>query len=244
MAARSFCDQLVEAGLVAGTDKISIHHYESSYARCLERFLSEAEFAMVEIGYGSGAGIQFWKSVFPNAFIYCFDRDHEDEGDRFKVLKVDQSGLESLQCALTQVEHPISVIIDDGSHHPAHQLLTFCCLFQSLLKAGGIYIIEDIETSYWRSGYLYGYLFNYGLGDPWSVMEAFKVACDYVNRRFLCNEDKSFLQYRMMSIGLDPAILDAVESIQFHRNLIAIAKADKVVVDNEPYGNAAAAERF
>jgi|GEM_PF-4325006 len=103
MAARSFCDQLVEAGLVAGTDKISIHHYESSYARCLERFLSEAEFAMVEIGYGSGAGIQFWKSVFPNAFIYCFDRDHEDEGDRFKVLKVDQSDLLGTPAQLSTV---------------------------------------------------------------------------------------------------------------------------------------------
>ena len=244
MDALSFHDHLVQAGLGSGTDKTAIHHYEITYARILERFQREPDFAMLEIGYGSGAGIKFWTSLFPKAFIYCFDRDHEEEGDRYKVLKVDQSDLQNLQNGMAAIEHPIGLIVDDGSHHPSHQLLTFCILFQALLKPGGTYVIEDIETSYWRNGLLYGYLCNYGLADPWSAIEAFKVVCDYVNRRFLCNEDKSLLQYRMMSVGLDPTVVDAVEAVQFARNLIVLNKADELQLDEPPYGNAAASLRF
>jgi hypothetical protein len=244
MNARSFRDRLVEAGLDAGTDKISNHHYESCYARCLERFQEDESFAMLEIGYGSGAGVEFWTSVFPNAFVYCFDRDHEDQGDSYKVLKADQSDLNSLVSAIDEIVHPISIVIDDGSHHPSHQLLTFSYLFQSLLTAGGIYIVEDIETSYWRCGSLYGYLFNYGLSDPWSTIEAFKIACDYVNRRYLSIEDKSFLEYRMMSVGLDPESVGLIESILFSRNLIVLNKTDQVRGSEEPYQNAIASARF
>ena len=41
------------------------------------------------------------------------------------------------------------VIIDDGSHIPWHQIFTLETIFDTFLKDGGVYIIEDIETSYW-----------------------------------------------------------------------------------------------
>ena len=40
------------------------------------------------------------------------------------------------------------VVIDDGSHRPEHILETFRILFP-LLADGGIYAIEDTQTSYW-----------------------------------------------------------------------------------------------
>ena len=40
-----------------------------------------------------------------------------------------------------------NVILDDGSHVASHQLESFKVLFP-LLQDGGIYIIEDIHTSY------------------------------------------------------------------------------------------------
>jgi SAM-dependent methyltransferase len=49
------------------------------------------------------------------------------------------------------------IIIDDGSHDVAHQQMTFGKLFD-LLKPGGIYIIEDMCTSFFKEGVnLYGY---------------------------------------------------------------------------------------
>lgn len=243
MSIDSFRAALIAAGMEANTDKISAHHYEKPYSTSLYRFRDKGPFAMLEIGYGSGAGVKFWKSLFPEAFIYCFDRDAEGEEDRVKVLKVDQSDLQGLQLAIEQMTHPIDLIIDDGSHHPSHQILTFSCLFPALLSDNGLYAIEDIETSYWRNGSLYGYAMNYGLNDPWSVMEAFKVAADYVNRRFLCEEDQSLLQYRMMSIGLDPQAVEMVESILFSRNCVILEKNDAAVQGLSPYQYSAESSR-
>jgi hypothetical protein len=244
MTTLAFREKLLAAGHASGTDKVLIHNYDLKYARSLERFQDQKNFAMLEIGYGSGASIEFWKLVFPNVFVYCFDKDHEEEGANFSVKKVDQSDNNDLQSALNKIEHPISLVIDDGSHHPAHQLLTFSCLFNQLLLDGGTYIIEDVETSYWRSASLYGNLINYGLNDPWSTIEAFKVACDYVNRRFLSSEDKSLLEYRMMCIGLDPDAIVSIESLLFSQNLIIIEKSEEKHEVEAPYSNAGASKRF
>ena len=40
------------------------------------------------------------------------------------------------------------MVIDDRSHDPAHQMISFNSLFHAL-NLGGLYIIEDIKTSYW-----------------------------------------------------------------------------------------------
>lgn len=243
MTVDSFRETLIAAGIQANTDKITVHHYEKPYSKSLYRLRDKGPFAMLEIGYGSGEGVKFWKSLFPEAFIYCFDRDVEGEEDRAKVMKVDQSDLQGLQLAIEHINHPIDLIVDDGSHHPSHQILTFSFLFSALLRNNGLYVIEDIETSYWRNGSLYGYTMNYGLNDPWSVIEGFKVASDYLNRRFLCEEDKSLLQYRMMSVGLDPQAVEMAESILFSQNCIILEKSD-VVVENVPYRYSAESSRF
>ena len=48
-------------------------------------------------------------------------------------------------------------MIDDGGHHVRDQLATFAAIFERGLSPGGIYAIEDIETSYWEDGTpLYG----------------------------------------------------------------------------------------
>jgi len=44
----------------------------------------------------------------------------------------------------------IDLIIDDGSHLNEHVITTFELLFPKL-KNGGIYVIEDTQTSYWES---------------------------------------------------------------------------------------------
>jgi hypothetical protein len=244
MTIESFREEMIAAGSAAQTDKTSHHHYERPYSKCLQRFKDHGEFSMLEIGYGTGAGVNFWRTIFPDAFVYCFDRDYEGVEDRLKVIKVDQSELDSLHQGVEKIGHPIDLIIDDGSHHPSHQLLTFSYLFSDVLRDNGVYVIEDIETSYWRNGSLYGYAMNYGLNDPWSVIEAFKVASDYINRRFLCEEDKSLLQYRMISIGLDPGSAEMIETIQFSQNCIIAERANKLCGNDIPYANEAGSRRF
>lgn len=42
------------------------------------------------------------------------------------------------------------MIVDDGGHTPAQQRASYERLFPAL-RHGGLYIIEDIETSFWRN---------------------------------------------------------------------------------------------
>jgi hypothetical protein len=224
MLGDAFRSKIVAAGGASGTDKISNHHYENSYCRLLAHYENSDELSILEIGYGSGSGVKFWREVFPNAFVYCLDRDIELAEQGVQVIRADQSSLESLGLAASKIQRPVSVIIDDGSHHPSHQLMTFSEFFPRLLAPNGTYIIEDIETSYWRRGSIYGYEFNYGLNDPWSLVEAFKVAADYVNRRYLSLPDRSLIEYKMISVGLDPSAVELADCISFSRNLVAITK--------------------
>ena len=84
---------------------------------------------------------------------------------RLKVIKADQSNPDHLEM-ITGVVQNAKFIIDDGSHHPVHQLESFQYLFKNLLEPGGIYIIEDIECNYWNPkesiyGYQIGYFMQY-----------------------------------------------------------------------------------
>lgn len=67
----------------------------------------------------------------------------------FTIIKGDQSKISDLHKVKNIIDNA-DFIIDDGSHHPEHQLLTFNYLFDNLLNLGGVYIIEDIECSYWN----------------------------------------------------------------------------------------------
>ena len=49
--------------------------------------------------------------------------------------------------------------------------------------AGGLYIVEDIETSYWgRHASLYGYTYR----DQQSAVDRLKMVVDTVNRKTIC----------------------------------------------------------
>jgi hypothetical protein len=50
----------------------------------------------------------------------------------------------------------VDVVIDDGSHVASHQMKSFETLFP-LLTDGGLYIVEDLHTAYWRYSYGGGY---------------------------------------------------------------------------------------
>ena len=57
---------------------------------------------------------------------------------------------DDLRRVLAAAGGPPDVIIDDGSHIGEHVCTTFEALFPSM-AAGGVYVIEDLHTSYWPS---------------------------------------------------------------------------------------------
>ena len=80
-------------------------------------------------------------------------------GDGVKTQILNQGNPDELDLFISECKNngiSFDIILDDGSHDIAHQQLTFGKLFQ-LVKAGGIYIIEDLGSSYFSLGaVLYG----------------------------------------------------------------------------------------
>jgi hypothetical protein len=160
------------------TDKVYHHHYDRFYPMFLEP-LRNQEFNMLEIGIHEGGSFLLWEEYFPKANLYGVDINSEWKNDRCKTFKFDQSNPEDLK-EMTRVIPKCKFIIDDGSHIPQHQLITFLELFDNLLDYGGIYIIEDIECNYWDSTVeLYGYPSGH-----FNVVDYLKHVPDQINSEF------------------------------------------------------------
>jgi hypothetical protein len=135
-----------------GTDKASTgHDYMRFYEGFLKPFKNE-KFVLLELGVGvqdnKGKSLLTWRDYFPRAEIVGVDmrEDARDvETDRVKVHIGNCAKPEFLR-GLAEIYTP-AVIIDDASHRWSHQILAFTTLFKSL-DAGGIYVLEDLHTSF------------------------------------------------------------------------------------------------
>lgn len=137
-------------------DKTTYHQYHKFYPMFLEKW-RESKINIFEIGIEEGKSINIWKKYFPYSTIWGMDISRKYEGDRYKVFIGDQSKMEDLSRVSSQIPK-CQLILDDGSHVADHQINTFEYLFENLLDYGGVYIIEDIECSYWHPlQTVYGY---------------------------------------------------------------------------------------
>ena len=205
------------------TDKVSHHGYHRFYPYFLNDLRSD-EVVMVEIGVGRQGSLQFWRDYFPKLTYYGIDIQSEIPEEEIypgiKIIRGDQSDSSFLKELVGKVGEKANFIIDDGSHNPVHQITSFDYLFQNLLGPGGVYIIEDIETSYWKKASLYGYECNFGVGHPNSTVEVFKSIVDSVNLEFL--------NYEVYSSNerISHAAQRMIETISFAHNAIIIVKKD------------------
>jgi hypothetical protein len=140
---------------------------------------------------------------------------------RGEVFKGDQSDLNFLREVSKKIGSKVDFILDDGSHKPEHQVKSFNYFFYNLLKDGGIYIIEDIETSYWKKGRCNGYLIKKGYKHKGSVVEIFKNLIDKLNDEFLL--DKSIFK----DSPIPKRVRDKIGLISFQYNSIIVIKKDE-----------------
>ncbi len=140
---------LCELALKYGTDKVragdaSHHDYTEFYhpffqGRRVER--------MLEIGISYGGSLRMWRDYFPTAEVFGCDLDPNTffEESRIHCFHCDQSDAKSLQLVGPATGGNFDLIIDDGSHIPLHQVMSFQILYP-LLNKGGVYIIEDVVS--------------------------------------------------------------------------------------------------
>ena len=146
----SVARSLNDIGLRNKTDKASqshdfLHWYEKSLSSWRDR-----SFLMIEIGIYDGASLATWGEYFQMAKIVGVDidprcADYAHLPNTHAVIK-DGSRLENLDEIIATHGKP-SIVLDDGSHFWHHQIETLRYLWPRLLP-GGIYIMEDIDTSF------------------------------------------------------------------------------------------------
>eukprot|EP01031_Cornospumella_fuschlensis_P031934 gene31934-38610_t len=226
------------AGLKSNTDKVTHHGYHRYYPRFLEPYRTlGSEHGMLEIGIERQKSLAMWREYFPHLFIYGLDINIENQGDNFLIVRGDQSDMRVLKRMVQEeIKHTICFISDDGSHIPEHQALGFDYLFDSLLIPGGTYIIEDIETSYWKTGRIHQYKTNYGLGHAKSIVETFKHAADLVNGEFLSVADRRQVLSKLQGL-VSETTLSLISSITFGQNCIIVIKktAEEMQYANRQY---------
>lgn len=125
-------------------------HYAEIYERHLARF-RDRPVRLLEFGVFHGGSLQLWRSYLgPQAQIVGVDIDarclaYAEAGISVEIA--DQGQPASLLPILAR-HGPFDIIIDDGSHHSAHQTACFDTAWPSL-KPGGVYMVEDTHCAYW-----------------------------------------------------------------------------------------------
>lgn len=218
----------------SGTDKLWRHGYHRYYETLLAPYREKEGLRLLEVGADSGYSLHAWEKYFPHASAIQGVAYNVDVGKakaeackdvpqcKLDIFTLDQSSPTELENLGKQEQDKVKdtqlwdIIIEDGSHVPMHQLTTFKHLFPRV-RNGGVYVVEDVETSYVQKGVVYGYSFEAGIfAEPGkSAVEKFKELVDVVNRRHFTQE-----QYTVFGHEVDSDISE----VRFVDGMVVILK--------------------
>lgn len=194
-------------------------HYFDIYHRHLQKFRGRPV-VVVEFGVQFGGSAQMWREYFgPDAKIYGVDIDPKCkawEEPGFKVFIGDQADRAFLRKIAAKVG-PIDVVIEDGGHHPDQQIATFEEIYPRV-KPGGVFLIEDLHTSYWPN-------YSGGRGVPGTFMEYAKPLTDQLNA------------YHSRESGFRPdEFTRTTQSMHYYDSIIVFEKGPVVPPTHEKRG--------
>lgn len=212
-------NDLAKLAVAFGTDKEGDHHYAKHYQRHFEP-LRHKKLNILEIGIGEGenpkgggTSLRMWKVFFPNSRIFgvdIYDKSYHDDHriKTFKGSQVDEIFLKEVVREIGTVD----IIIDDGSHLNEHMIKTFKILFP-FLSSNGIYVMEDLQTSYWETFAGQRWDGSKNLAAPHTSMNFLKSLIDGLNHEEFMQDDYA------------PGYFDRhIVSIHFYHNLAFIYK--------------------
>jgi hypothetical protein len=148
-----------------------------------------------------------------------FDKSFLQE-KRIKIFKGSQVDIDFLENVCKQAG-VFDLIIDDGSHINEHVIKSFEFLFPKL-KKGGIYVIEDTQTSYWEA---YGGT-STDFNRAGTIYHYFKSLIDCLNNVEFVIEDYKKSYFDKHIIGM-----------HFYHNMIFIYKGDNNELSNKVRNN-------
>jgi len=158
-----------------GKDVFKWSHYLPIYEKHFQRYVNKP-LTVLEIGCLHGGSLQLWKRYFgPHATILGIDIEptciaHVE--DQINIRIGSQNDKEFLKSIINEFG-PFDIVVDDGSHISADQIISFNALFDHV-KEDGIYVVEDLHTNYWAEC-------DGGVGKPGTFIETTKHLIDELN---------------------------------------------------------------
>jgi hypothetical protein len=181
---------LTELAEEFGSDKWGIHRYTPHYERHFAH-LRDQEIVVLELGIGGyaregqgGASLKMWKWFFPRAQVVGVDVQDKSfvNEPRIRAFQGSQTDRRLMRRIVKRFGPP-TIVIDDGSHQSPHVIKSFQTLFP-MLADGGLYVIEDTQTSYWPR-----WKGSLNLDDPNTSMALVKRLVDGLNYEEFLPED-------------------------------------------------------
>lgn len=118
-----------------------INGFYKLYSNKLSPYIGE-KIKFLEIGVQDGSSIKHWRKMSPTWDVWGLDTDINCRGEQIVI------GSQEDKEVLRQFEG-FDIVIDDGGHTWKQQIKTFEQLFPTL-RRGGLYVIEDLHTSFWK----------------------------------------------------------------------------------------------
>ncbi|MEQ1611239.1 MAG: CmcI family methyltransferase [Hyphomicrobiaceae bacterium] len=195
-------------------------HYLPIHQRYLEPFKQGFATAngnrrpvrLLEIGVSHGGSLELWRRFLgPQAIVFGIDIDPRcralDQPD-LPVRVGSQADAEFLSAVVREMGG-VDVVIDDGSHIAQHQKASLDALFP-LLSEGGLYIVEDTQTSYWRQ-------WEGGFRRPGTFIELAKTLVDDMHAWYHAGRVDR------------PSAKTEVSAVSFHDGIVVIEKRQRAV---------------
>lgn len=223
-----YCNDLTKLAQLHLCDKWGTHFYTPHYDAHFKNFKNK-DIKLLEIGVGGyknpdrgGASLRMWKDYFRKGEIYAIDIHDKSllEENRIKIFQGSQTDLEFLKRICSEVGE-LDLIIDDGSHMNNDIVKSFKYLFPKL-KSGGVYVVEDLQCSYWP---WYGGD-SENLDNPLTAVNYFKSLIHGINH------------VEFLKPGYIPNYFEQnITSIHFYHNIIFIHKGDNTTPSSHLINN-------
>lgn len=127
-------------------------HYFDIYEKHFEKYVGK-DMLIFEIGVFNGGSLQMWKNYFgEKSKIVGIDinpecKNHESIDNNIFVEIGSQSDISFLENVIKKYGQP-DIVLDDGSHVMSDLIQSFNFLYYQM-KDEGVYLVEDLHTSYW-----------------------------------------------------------------------------------------------
>jgi limonene-1,2-epoxide hydrolase len=200
----------LEKYFLANTSGKVIHkwmHYFDVYERHLSQYRGKS-INLLEIGVSKGGSLEMWRDYLgPDAKIYGVDIDPECkkfENEQISIMIGSQSDRSFLK-DIAQKIPTIDILIDDGGHTMDQQITTFQELYPHINERG-VYICEDLHTSYWKE-------FGGGLKKPDTFIEFSKNLVDSINAWHIKDQNQEIDEFTK-----------SMKSIHYYDSMFVIEK--------------------